>query len=169
MIKGTIIDLRSVTEDDIEWLRQSRNRYKEHFFTADEISKEQQKQWYEKYRDSAGKDYMFIIQLKDGTPIGTIALYNIAIAERTAELGRVLLLEEFRGHGYAETAVKMVLGLAFEKMKLWKVKVSAHWDNLDAIAIYARSGFKTTTRPIILLECINHDMDWKKPVVIEEL
>lgn len=168
MIKGTMIDLKPLEEKDIEMIREWRNKYKEHFFDAGEISKDQQRQWYEKYRDSAGKDYMFIIQFKEGTPIGTIALYNIAIAERIAELGRVLLLEEFRGHGYAEMAVKMVLELAFEKIKLWKVKVSAHWDNLDALAIYARAGFKTTTRPIILLECMNHTIDWKKPVVIED-
>lgn len=166
MIKGNIVDLRPLEEKDIEMVRDWRNKYKEHFFDAGEISKDQQRQWYEKYADSAGRDYMFVIQLKDGTQIGTIALYNINIIERNAELGRVLLLEEFRGHNYSEAAVKMVLELAFGKMKLWKVKISVHLDNIDAIAIYARAGFKTTTRPILLLECINHQLDWKKPVVI---
>lgn len=169
MIKGTIIDLRPLEEKDVEMIRDWRNRYKDHFFDAGEISKEQQRQWYDRYRDSVGKDNMFIVQLKDGTPIGTIALYNVDVVNRIAELGRVLLLEEFRGHGHSEAAVKMVLELAFGKMKLWKVKVAVHLDNIDAIAVYARAKFKTTTRPIVLLECTNHDIDWKKPIVIEEL
>lgn len=169
MIKGNTVDLRPLEEKDIEMIRDWRNKNKDHFFDAGEISKDQQRQWYEKYVDSAGRDYMFIIQAKDGTPIGTVALYNINVIERNAELGRVLLLEEYRGHGYSEAAVKMVIELAFEKMRLWKIKVSVHLDNIDAIAVYARAGFKTTTRPILLLECTRPQMDWKKPVVIEEL
>jgi RimJ/RimL family protein N-acetyltransferase len=165
MIKSERLVFKPVNENDIEWLRETRNKYRDHFFDANEITKEQQKAWYQKYRD-IGTDNMFIVMLKSGEKIGTIALYATDITSRTAKLGRVLLLEEFRQHGYAEEMVKRILRIAFEEMKLYKVRVEVHMDNIDAIAIYARAGFKSVTKPIQLLEAINHNFDSKKPSVI---
>ena len=158
-----MIKIRPLEREDIEKIRNWRNANLDKFFDASYISKEQQRKWYEKYSDSGGTDLMFIIQA-DGEDIGTIALYNINPGDRTATLGRVLILEDYRGHGYAEEAVGLILDLAFKKMRLFKVKVEAHLDNIDAIAVYARNGFKTTTRPIILMEATNPDTDWKKPI-----
>jgi diamine N-acetyltransferase len=158
--------LRLIDEADIEWLRETRNKNRNNFFSAEEITKEQQKAWYERYRES-NIDNMFIIQLKDGRSVGTIALYNIDMGTRSAELGRVLILDEFRGHGYAEEAVRVLAECAFNLFRLYRIRVQTHMDNLDAIAVYARAGFKTTTRPIILLEKINPNYDPKKPLVLE--
>ena len=166
MIKSERIYLKPIGENDIEWLRETRNKYKNNFFDANEISKEQQRSWYERYQENS-TDRMFIIKLKSGEYIGTIALYNIDIGSRKAVLGRVLLLEEFRGHGYAEEAVKLLTDYAFSIMKLYKIKVEVHQDNLDALAIYARAGFKTITRPIMVLEKTNYDFDARKPLKIE--
>lgn len=166
MIRSERLVFKPVDENDIEWLRDTRNKYKDHFFDAHEITKEQQKAWYAKYRE-IGTDHMFIVKLKSGDKIGTIALYDVDITNRTVKLGRVLLLEEFRRHGYAEEMVQTLLKLAFETMKLYKVKVEVHIDNINAIAIYARAGFKSITRPIQLLEAVNPNYDPKKPVTIK--
>jgi len=37
MIKGETIDLHPITENDIEWLRKTRNQYSDDFFTSDYI------------------------------------------------------------------------------------------------------------------------------------
>jgi len=42
---------------------------------------------------------MFIIRLKNGIEVGTIALYNINIADRTANIGRMLILDDSEGVG----------------------------------------------------------------------
>lgn len=165
MLKSERLLFRSVNKDDIEWLRETRNKYRGNFFDSHEITKEQQKAWYTKYRES-GVDQMFIVSLKSGEQIGTIALYDIDVSNRTAKLGRVLLLEEFRRHGYAEEMVKTIIKLAFETMRLYKLKVEVHLDNIDAIAIYARAGFKSVTRPIQLLEATNPNFDAKKSIKI---
>jgi len=112
---------------------------------------------------------MFIVETKDGTPVGTIALYDVSIADRTARLGRVLLLEEYRGHSYMDEAVKILTGYAFSTMRLHKIRVEVFLDNTPAIAIYASAGYKTTARPIILMEKINVDFDPNQPLAMGDL
>jgi diamine N-acetyltransferase len=165
-IESARIRLHPIDEYDLEWLRETRNKNRNNFFSAEEITKDQQISWYERYKES-NTDNMFIIATRDGQEVGTIALYNIDIGTRGAELGRVLILEEYRGNGYAEEAVRLLTDYAFKVFRLYKVRVHTHLDNLDAIAVYARAGFKTTTKPIIILEKINPDYNPKKPLVLE--
>jgi RimJ/RimL family protein N-acetyltransferase len=161
------IKLRLITKDDIEWLRTIRNQYRDHFFTHDVITPEQQRRWYQAYADSTGRDYMYIIELPDGTKIGTIALYNINMSDRTADLGRILLREEYWNHGIMEKAINMVLNLAFNSMRLFKVRIATFLDNAGAIALYHKCGFKSLDRPVMLMEKKNIDMDWNKPVMLQ--
>ena len=165
MLKSERLLFKQVDENDLEWLRETRNKYKDHFFDSHDITKEQQKAWYNKYRD-IGADTMFIVKLKSGEQIGTIAIYDIDVTTRNAKLGRILLLTEFRKHGYAEEMVERILKLGFEEMRLYKIKVECYWENLDAIVIYHRAGFTVNPKPIMQLEAINQNMDWKKPLII---
>ena len=167
MICTDRLDIRPLEEKDIEMIRQWRNLHKESFFDAGEISKEQQRAWYQRYQESGGIDRMFIMCLKDGTPIGQAALYSIDVAMRRAVFGRFLLLEEFRHKGYAEEAVKAMMDYAFSVLRLHKVKVEVFIENIGAIAIYARAGFQTTAKPIMLMECINPNHDVNKPVILD--
>jgi RimJ/RimL family protein N-acetyltransferase len=164
MIVGDRLNLRPIEQKDMDTLRSWRNAYSQNFGDGGYVTKDQQKMFYEKYHESS-TDRMFIIQLKDGTQIGTIALYNISTTDRTADVGRVILLDEHRGQGYAEEAVKLVVGLA-DRMRLYKVRVWAYLDNLDAIAVYSRAGFKAG-RPRLYLERVNEESNWKAPVKIE--
>ena len=164
MLKSERLVLRPINESDVEWLRETRNKYRDHFFDSGEITAEQQRGWYKKYRETH-TDQMFIMELKDGTKIGTIAIYNIDVAKRTATFGRFLLLNEFTHKGYAEEAVKCLLDYCWNKMRLYKLNIEVYLENLDAIAIYARAGFKTG-KPIIHLEKVNEKVDFNKPMII---
>lgn len=167
MIKSERLVFNCIEEKDIEWLRESRNKYRDKFFDSHEITTEQQKSWYVRYKE-IGTDQMFIVTLKSGEKIGTIALYDIDITNRTAKLGRILLLDEFRHYGYAEEMVKSLMNYAFNTTRLYKVKVECYWENLGAIAIYYRAGFKVNPKPIMQLEKINDNIDWKKSLVMVE-
>jgi len=150
VIEGTRLNLVPINESDIEWLRVIRNQNKDHFFDSGEILPEQQKIWYEHYLGST--DQMYIVELKSGEKIGTVALYNIDDDNKTATFGRITLLKEYRGKGYAEEFVRLLIDEAFGGLELHKLKVEVHLDNIDAIAIYARSGFRVATKPVLLLE-----------------
>ena len=170
MIKGEKVRLRPIEEKDLELLRSWRNRYFDQFFSGETLSKEQHRAWYDRYNASGGRDTMFIIEALDGNgAVGTIALYDVSIADRTAKLGRVLLLQEFRGKGYMDEAVKLLTNFAFDKLRLYKVRVEVFLDNTAALTIYAHAGYKTTSRPIILMEKVNHDHDPRKPIDMVDL
>ena len=168
-LKGTKVQLRPIEQKDQEMIRSWRNLYSSAFFSGEQISKEQQRIWYDRYQTSGGKDTMFIVELLDCTPVGQIALYDVSVADRTARLGRVLLLVDHRGRGYMDEGVRLLTNYAFEKMKLFRIRVECFLDNTAAIAIYANAGYKTTTRPIIIMEKTNYDFDPKQSVAIGDL
>ncbi len=161
--KSDKIILRSLAEDDLELIRQWRNQFKSNFYDESYITKEKQREFYNHFKETS--DYFFIITLKDGTPVGTIALYDIRLDDSSATLGRFLLLEEYRNQGIATEAVNLVTNLA-DRIRLWKIKVDCKESNIDAIRVYERCGY--TRRPIVCFEKVAHDQDWNKPVVITE-
>jgi diamine N-acetyltransferase len=164
MIRGDKVDLRLIKEKDIELLRMWRNAYHDKFFSSDFITKVQQRQWYSKYAEAGGRDLMFIIQLKDGTPIGSVAIYNIEITTRTADFGRMLIIQEYEGYGYAKEVVTLCVKFAFETLKLWKLKLSVFLDNAKAIGMYSDCGFRSMTRPVMLMEAINDHGSYTEPM-----
>lgn len=164
MIKGKRINLKPIDKGDIETLRVWRNKYANNFYTSDTITKQQQRQWYQKYQDSYGRDFMYLIKLKDDTPIGTIAIYNVEMADRTAEVGRMLLLEEYRNQGYMEEALDLIVKEAFESIRLWKLRLSCFLDNAGAISLYHKAGFQALPRPVMIMEMRNTNFDPDKPL-----
>ena len=162
LLKSDKIILRPLAEDDLEMIRHWRNKYSSNFYDESYITKEKQREFYGRFQESS--DFFFIITLKDGNPIGTIALYDIRLDDRSATLGRFLLLEEYRNQGFATEAVTLVTDLA-NRIRLWKVKVDCKESNMDAIRVYERCGY--TKRPITCFEKTNHSYDWGKPMIIE--
>jgi len=168
MIKGKRLDLKPVDRGDIETLRVWRNKHGQNFFTSDTITKQQQRAWYQHYQDNYGRDFMYLIKLKDGTPIGTIALYNVEMADRTADIGRILLLEQFRSQGYMEEALEMLVKEAFEKIRVWKLRLSCYLDNAGAISAYHKVGFQSLLRPVMIMEMKNSDISPEKPLTLHD-
>lgn len=164
MIKGKRLDLKPIDRGDVETLRVWRNKYGQDFFTSEQITKQQQRAWYQHYQDNYGKDFMYLIKLKDGTPIGTIALYNVEMGDRTAEVGRVMLLEHFRSQGYMEEALELIIKEAFEKIRVWKLRLSCFLDNAGAISMYHKVGFQALKRPVMIMEMRNPDTNPDKPL-----
>jgi RimJ/RimL family protein N-acetyltransferase len=170
MLKGERVNLRLITEKDVSLLREWRNKNASKFFTKDEITPQQQKAWYQRYSDRSGTDYMFIVEKKDKTPMGTIALYNMDNSDRTAEVGRVLLLDEYQGEGYMTEALKLLMDFAFTKLRLYRLRLTTFLDNAAAIALYSTVGFEALPRPVMLMEVVNPDKTcFKKPITLINL
>ena len=70
MLKGDKVSLRPIGAQDIEWLRATRNKYRDSFYSRDEISPIQQRAWYDRYTES-NTDLIFIILDKEGEKVGT--------------------------------------------------------------------------------------------------
>lgn len=167
MLKGEKIDLKPIDMNDIEWLRKIRNQYRDSFYSRDEITPQQQRSWYIRYQEES-TDQMFIIKDKNGEQIGTIALYNMNMSDRSAEIGRIVLLEDYRSQGYMEEALRLVVNYGFNRLRLYRLKVSTYLDNAAAIGLYNKVGFESLSRPVMLMEMRNSDTGvWDKPLRLE--
>lgn len=176
-IKTSRLYLRPIELGDLETLRKWRNDHKDIYFDSTEISLARQEKWFKRYMAlPPGVDNMFIISTRSGEGIGTIALYDVNIDDRSATIGRVLLLETFRGKGYAQESVQALKDFAFTKMRLHRLVVETDLTNNNAISIYHKTGFSIIGmrylqtgstflyRLIVVMEAINPDHDTAKPV-----
>lgn len=108
--------LKPIKRGDIEQVRVLRNnpQIRRWFNYSEEISKENQLKWYEKYL-SDPTDYMYAVFLRNDPSklIGTYASYNLDLAKRTIEVGRLMVDSQNiseRGLGYdiVGAAIKLV-------------------------------------------------------------
>jgi len=91
------IQLRGITEDDLEFARQIRNANRDMFFYSKEITEEDQKRWWKTYLSTPREKYtLYIIWLGDKR-IGTTSLSKIPDGY---EFGNNIILDEYRGCGY---------------------------------------------------------------------
>ena len=176
--------LRPIKESDRERLREWRNEYREWFFSDDgkEITQERQEKWFKKYTSlPSGTDMMFIAtKLGTQEEIGTIALYNVNMDERTAIMGRVLVLKQYLGHNYSQEMVDAIRDLSFDTMRLHRLIAETDLTNTKAQHIYFTAGFRTVGqrfiqstrylfRIVVTLEIVNPDHDTNKPLRLVNL
>lgn len=131
--------IRLINEDDLPKLRQWKNDHKEVFFHKDEISEEQQNEWYREYQKKED-DFMFMV-FWGKVPIGCIA---VRLIDKVWDVYNLILgLPEYGGKGLMSEALKDVIDftvLCNHKTITCKVLK----DNL-AIYWYGKNGFMVTS------------------------
>lgn len=86
------------------------------------------------------EDILFGIELKEEKKlIGVIRIYNIT--EKSGEVSYILN-SLFTGNGYMTEAVKRMINLCFEKLKLVSVKACYAEDNLASEQVMKKAGMK---------------------------
>lgn len=135
--------LSPLAEEDIEYLRQLRNREENRrcFLHDALIEKERQQSWYRNYLDKEG-DYMFSVREREtGHICGAVAIYALSQDKREAEFGRLLIDPERAGRGWGYEATRLACRLAFEQLKTESLSLEVFADNERALKIYERAGF----------------------------
>ena len=93
-------------------------------------------------RELSPMDDSFAIHVKDDDePVGVISLMNISDTNESAELSIIVGHPDDRHRGYGTEAIGLLLGYAFEELKLNRVGLSAFDFNGEAIAAYEKLGF----------------------------
>lgn len=138
-LKYKDIDVRPLSSDECELLRELRNENKEYFFSSGEISCEQQANWYRNYLEKEN-DYVFSVYCSD-IWIGSASLYNIKNDE--GEFGRIVIDgKRVNKNGLGTQAVEAVCRIGFDRLGLKRISLEVLSDNKRAIRAYEKAGFQ---------------------------
>lgn len=142
IIKKDKLVLKFLDFDEIEVVRTLRNYWSKsgYFIDSNMIQVHQQKAWYENYRHKED-DLMFVI-LYEGVFVGTIALYDINLKNYSCEFGRLMLMEEWTNKGIAFSVSKLLCNWAEEELGIKKFYLEVFSENIRAIRLYSKIGFK---------------------------
>lgn len=125
---GRYVDLRPLTPDDAEITLQWRQSNRARYLNAGAASVEQQANWISSRPSS---EHNWIIQLKDGSPIGMLSLVDIDERNSRAETGRFLIGDEEKAKGVpaAVEAMGLVYDFAFNTLNLNRLHGMISADN----------------------------------------
>ena len=98
-------------------------------------------EWFERTRNDASRRD-FIIETSDGNPIGIIALVHISDVHRTAEIYIVIGEKDYWGKGVMLEAERLLIGWAFNSLKLEKIWADAVENNIASIITMKKLGFQ---------------------------
>ena len=127
-LEGEFVTLRPLAVDDAALTLAWRQGGRAANLNATTHGVEQQENW---IASRPASEYNFIIELKDGRPVGMVSLTGIDTTHRHAEPGRFLIGDEeaVRGVPAAVEAMKLICELAFGKLGLQRVHGATASDN----------------------------------------
>lgn len=139
----TRIWITPLTAQSSQLMRVWRNEVRERFFDMREITVEEQEQWFERYiRDPT--DLCWIVRLTNYNAVGTIALTHVA--DGRAEIGRLIIIPEFQGRGYAKLAEQAAVHYGFSVLKLKTIYTYVREDNIAPFKAAESAGLKEVRR-----------------------
>lgn len=143
-VEGVQLRLRPVQPDDAPYLHRLRTdpRYNTHLSPVTGTIADQ-RAWIEGYktREAAGQEVYFLIERRDGTPCGTVRLYDIHPDRFT--WGSWILDAAKPPKAALESAV-LSFGVGFADPARDHACVDVRHDNARAIAFYRRFGMTPT-------------------------
>lgn len=89
-----------------------------------------------------GDSVRLLITIKDGTPIGLIAISDIDKTNKKASLGMFIGNKAFWNKGYGSDALKLMLKYCFRQLDFNRIGLEVFDYNLRAIQMYTKVGFK---------------------------
>jgi RimJ/RimL family protein N-acetyltransferase len=105
-------------------------------YTWEEV-KEMHNEWRKDFKNMT----FCILNKETKEPIGDINLFDSEEFKYLPEIS--IMIGEHTGKGFGTEASQLLLDFAFKKLKLSEVNLSVYKDNLPAVALYKKLGFKT--------------------------
>jgi RimJ/RimL family protein N-acetyltransferase len=110
--------------------------------------------------DPQSSVYFHLRTLSDDTFIGFVALFTIKWASQTCDMAIGIGPSEYRGKGYGQDALRLILNYAFSELNLYRVGLTVMSYNTAAIRAYERAGFvrEGAKRQMVHREGQRHDL-----------
>ena len=137
------VTLRPLIKDDLESLRVWRNNPDNTVYLRKIpiITSEMQTAWFERYLQNSN-ELCFAIEEKItlARMVGSVSLYDFEID--SCYLGKILIGDpEAHGKKVGLNAIKAALKIAYEQLRMKRVKLHVYADNKVALRIYQNAGF----------------------------
>ena len=136
----SLVSLRKFSEADIEkkveWINDSENNAFLHYNLP--LNFEDTRKWFLQNKNNKSRCDMTI--LYDNIPVGVIGIINIK--DKKGEYYITLGDNNYRRKGISFDATKLILEIAFTKLNLEKVWLCVDEENIPAVKLYEKAGFK---------------------------
>lgn len=110
--------------------------------------------------ESNSSSYFHLRTLEGDHLIGFVVLFNIKWSSQSADMAIGIGAPNFRGKGYGQDALRLILNYAFSELNLHRVGLSVMAYNTEAIKAYERVGFvrEGVRRQAVQREGTRHDL-----------
>ncbi len=143
-LEGPHVVLRSMTRKDtadvLRW--RADPVVARQLFSARCPTLEEHEAWLAKLNQSRDRIEFMIVMRQNGRAVGTIGLSHIQARGGSAEYGILLGEPDARGKGVAREASQLLLAYAFDQLGLVEVFLNLFADNVPALRLYERLGFR---------------------------
>jgi len=136
------VPIQEVGEEILEQIRIWRNskEISKYMYNSHYISKEEHRNWYINIKSK--KDTKFWIIFYQSAPIGIVNLSDIDFINRITNWGFYIGDEKYRGKGLSKLILYHLMIFVFEKMRFHKMHTTVLENNLIALHLYEKMGFK---------------------------
>ena len=140
------MELKPLTKDDIENLRQWRNDPSQTQFLRQigHITPEMQLNWYNDYLEDQSQIVFAIHETESiNRMVGSVALYGIKMDEHVCEVGKIQIgVPEAHGKGLGRVSLVAAIKIAFRCLGIEKIVASVHQQNVQAHTNDLKIGFR---------------------------
>lgn len=138
-LRGDAVELRTVEEDDTEFLQATVNdpRVRAGIAAVAPVNGAREREWIESVGDDGG---VHLVVHVDGDPVGTVGLKSPDEVWGRAEIGYLVAPDRW-GNGYATDAVATLCDYAFDERRLDKVYATVFETNPASSRVLEKAGF----------------------------
>lgn len=140
-LEGDIVNLRTIEEEDIEFLREGINNpeIRKHLTAREPVNLDQERDFFEKV--ISGDENVHLAICKDEEMIGIISLEKKEDEFRVAEIG-IWIETNHHGNGYGTEAAELITNYGFNELNYHRVMARAHTGNEGSKRIWEKLGFE---------------------------
>lgn len=144
MLKGRLADLRAIEPADYPLLARWYNRPDIMLYwglpgntisSAEVVRREEAEA-------ARGNSRKYIVQTKEGEPIGIVDYYDLDWQARRAWVSILIGEESHWGGGFGTDAMHTLLRYLFRQLGLHRISLTVHESNVRAQRSYAKNGFR---------------------------
>ncbi len=144
MLKGKIISLRRVKQDDLKFLRDWRNTPSiwENNTQFILLNLKQQNSWFKKINDNISKERMFTVIDGKQNPIGICGLVQIDEDNRNGKVAIIIGNTKNHSKGIGTESLNLLLEYGFKELKIHRIDAEVIEYNKKSLNFFKKLGFK---------------------------